>query len=580
MNAKVYRRVATALAAGAVMVGMAAQAQAASRSLAGAYLAARQASQRNDMAAAADYWTQALALNPSSHQLRGQALNFKVLVGDFKTAAVLASALVNGQPGHRLAHLTLAADAFTSRAYDTALDRIETAPEGAFPPLLASLLSGWAHAGLGEAEAAKAAFMSGAGEGVAMYDLFGGYHWGLAQMAMGDPEAAAETFRETAEAVGGAGARMTRAHGLALEAAGRREAALELWRGALASGQADALIEHELDRMERGETGAIPVADARDGAAEGMFSIAGALSQDQTGAAALLYSQFALFLRPDMHEARLLAAELLADQGQAKGAADNFAKIPLGSPFHVSAEIGRAEALRKLERTDEAIIALKALAEIAPESRQAHIALGDLLRREERFAEAADAYTDAIDLMGEPDPRHWALYYQRGISNERSGAWEQAEKDFLTALDLQPGQPLALNYLGYSWVEQRRNLDEALDMIERAVAQRPQDGYITDSLGWVLYRMDRHEEAVPHLERAVELTPVDPVINDHLGDALWMVGRKREARFQWRRALSFEPEQEEADRIRRKLAKGLDAVLRDEAAEATADGGDAAQNDG
>jgi tetratricopeptide (TPR) repeat protein len=124
-----------------------------------------------------------------------------------------------------------------------------------------------------------------------------------------------------------------------------------------------------------------------------------------------------------------------------------------------------------------------------------------------------------------------------------------------------------LNYLGYSWVEMGRNLDEAKGMIERAVEQEPENGYITDSLGWVLYRLGDYQGAVEWLEKAVELAPVDPVINDHLGDVLWAVGRKIEARFQWHRAMSFDPEPEEAERIRRKLEVGLDVVLEEEGAD-------------
>jgi Tfp pilus assembly protein PilF len=129
-----------------------------------------------------------------------------------------------------------------------------------------------------------------------------------------------------------------------------------------------------------------------------------------------------------------------------------------------------------------------------------------------------------------------------------------------------------LNYLGYSLVEQGRNLDEALNMIERAVAASPGSGYIVDSLGWVLYRLGRYEEAVSQMERAVELVAVDPVVNDHLGDVYWAVGREREAEFQWRRALSFVDPQDsdsEADpaRMRRKLEIGLDAVLSEEGAQ-------------
>ena len=154
----------------------------------------------------------------------------------------------------------------------------------------------------------------------------------------------------------------------------------------------------------------------------------------------------------------------------------------------------------------------------------------------------------------------------RGIAHERLKQWDKAEADLRRALELKPGQPQVLNYLGYSFVELRTNMDEALDMIVRAVKAQPNDGYITDSLGWVLYRMGRYQEAVPHMERAAELVPVDPIINDHLGDVYWAVGRKREARFQWNRALSFDPEEQDAERIRRKLAVGLDKVLEEEGA--------------
>ena len=125
-------------------------------------------------------------------------------------------------------------------------------------------------------------------------------------------------------------------------------------------------------------------------------------------------------------------------------------------------------------------------------------------------------------------------------------------------MELRPDQPLVLNYLGYSWIEQGLHLERARKMIEKAVSLRPRDGYIVDSLGWVLYRLGDFEGAVKQLERAVELRPQDPVINDHLGDSYWRVGRKLEARFQWRRALTFEPEEKLVPTIERKLGEGLE----------------------
>jgi Flp pilus assembly protein TadD len=114
-----------------------------------------------------------------------------------------------------------------------------------------------------------------------------------------------------------------------------------------------------------------------------------------------------------------------------------------------------------------------------------------------------------------------------------------------------------LNYLGYSWVDQGINLDEGMKMIRRAVEQRPDDGYIVDSLGWAYYRTGNIEEAVKNLERAVELKPDDPTINDHLGDAYWKTGRHLEAQFQWQHALQLKPEADEQKKIEEKIKVGL-----------------------
>ena len=114
-----------------------------------------------------------------------------------------------------------------------------------------------------------------------------------------------------------------------------------------------------------------------------------------------------------------------------------------------------------------------------------------------------------------------------------------------------------MNYLAYSWVERHSHLEQAQDMLVRAVELRPEDGYIVDSLGWVYYRLGKYQEAAEKLERAVELQPQDATINDHLGDAYWRTGRRREARVQWQRALSLDPEAELVPKIEKKLSEGM-----------------------
>jgi len=114
-----------------------------------------------------------------------------------------------------------------------------------------------------------------------------------------------------------------------------------------------------------------------------------------------------------------------------------------------------------------------------------------------------------------------------------------------------------LNYLGYSMVEKKINLLEAMEMVRKAVELKPNDGYIVDSLGWAHYQLGEYDEAVKQLEHAVELKPADPVIADHLGDAYWRVGRQLEARFQWQHAKDNKPEVADLERIEKKLKSGL-----------------------
>ena len=116
---------------------------------------------------------------------------------------------------------------------------------------------------------------------------------------------------------------------------------------------------------------------------------------------------------------------------------------------------------------------------------------------------------------------------------------------------------MILNYLGYSWVDQNKNMKDGTKLIEKAVQLKPDDGYIVDSLGWAHYKQGNFKDAVRYLERAVEIKPEDPTLNDHLGDAFWQVGREREAKFQWAQALSLSPEPDDAEKIKAKFDRGL-----------------------
>ena len=234
-----------------------------------------------------------------------------------------------------------------------------------------------------------------------------------------------------------------------------------------------------------------------------------------------------------------------------------YQRVPADSPLKRNAEIQLAANLDALERTDEAKKILERLIAEQPDDLEAIMALGNVMRSRKEFAECADVYGKGIGTLKNPQRANWLIFYFRGICNERSKQWPNAEADFKRALELFPDQAHVLNYLGYSWIDQGVNLDEGMRMIRRAVEQRPDDGYIVDSLGWAHYRIRDFDEAVKHLERAVELKPQDPTINDHLGDAYWKVGRTLEATFQWSHARDLNPEPDDLKKIDEKLRTGL-----------------------
>jgi tetratricopeptide (TPR) repeat protein len=439
----------------------------------------------------------------------------------------------------------------------------------AFHPLTGALLGAWAAVGAGDPASGAAALA--ALQEPPLFRLFGQYHLGLMRHAAGDAAGAVEALGAAAALASGPSMRLGLAQGAALEAAGRPEEAREVYeRTDAAARRGDPAMAAALARLAAGQPAGPVVRDAVEGAAEALFAVATALSGEGGRRFALAHARLAAHLRPDLASAWMLIAELLEADEQPEQALAAYDQVAADDPLRARAQIGRAGALRALDRADAAVEALRAVAAADPLAGDARLALGDVLREQERFAEAAEVYAEAIALEEAEGRADWTLYYQRGIAHERAGNWPAAEADFLRALELEPDQPLVLNYLGYSWVEQRRNFDEARRMIERAVEQRPEDGYITDSLGWVLYRMGDFDGAVTWLEKAVELAPVDPVLNDHLGDALWQVGRRLEAEFQWRRARSLSPEPADLERIKRKLAVGLDEVLRQEAEAAAA----------
>ncbi|THD83554.1 tetratricopeptide repeat protein [Aliigemmobacter aestuarii] len=530
---------------------------------AGAYLAARVAGANRDFREAAMWFNRALLGDPANPAILEGAVLSHLSIGEVDKAAAIARQLQQTGINSQSAFMALIAeqamkDDFAGIVADARAGR-------SVGRLFDGLSVAWAELGTGRMSEAIEAF-----DAVATADglrIFGLYHKALALASAGDFEGA-EAILSSPEAEALTGVRRAViAHAQILSQLERNPEAVERINAVFIPGQEPGMDALRA-RLEAGEPVPFDIArDAREGIAEVYFTLATALNGEADNSFTLLHSQVAAYLRPDHVEAHLMSAGLLSLQGQYQLASETYARVPPGDPtFHV-AEMGRADALYASDKKEAAVEVLQALARSHGQLISVQKALGDMLRREERYAEAVPAYDAAIAAASATEsPEDWVLYYARAICHERLKDWEKAEPDFRKALELNPDQPQVLNYLGYSFLEMNTNLDEALAMIQTAVERQPDAGYIVDSLAWAYFRLGRYQDALEPMERASVLEPVDPIVTDHLGDVYWAVGRKLEARFQWRRALSFNPEEKDAERIRRKLEAGLDAVLAEEGA--------------
>lgn len=553
----------SALLIAAVLLGQPAGAQEGTpgHHQAGAYLAARQAASQRDFPASAVWHERALQTDPENVLLLEGAVVAALAMGDVQKAGLYGERLLNGGTRSQLAWLAVLASRVQAEDFAAVLQG--QADGQSLGVLLDLLVQAWARLGTGSMSDALTDFdriITAPGTAA-----FGAYHKALALAASGDFEGAdALLSGPQADSVMGLH-RAVLARAQILSQLERNPDALALL-DRFSGNRQDAETADLRRRLSAGEP--VPftvVRTATDGMAEAFFTLATALGSDADQTYVLIYARTAAALRPDHADALMLSGGLLQDLGQFDLAGAVFAQVPETDPAHLSARIGQADALQRAGRRDEAVDLLKDLAALHPGVIEVQTALGDALRRAEYCQAAIAAYSAAIALVPEPQAGHWPLYYKRAGCHVQLNQWDKAEADFSFGLTLAPDEPRLLNELGYTWVDRGENLEQALEMIQRAVAGAPDTGYIIDSLAWAYYRLGRFQDAVAPQEKAALLMPLDPIVTDHLGDIYWQVGRKREAMFQWRRALSFGPEDKDKARILRKLEVGLDQVLEEEA---------------
>ena len=526
-----------------------------SLTMSGSYLAARHASVERDASSAATFYRSALRTDPKNNELLDRAFISSLADGDIDEAVKLADRILTMDKSNRVARLVVGVRDLKQKKYAAAQLNINQSIRGPITDLVATLLSGWASYGAGDTKSAIANIDKLTGP--EWYPIFKDLHAGMI-LELANKEKDAGARFERAYKLDDSMLRVAEAHARWLSRNKDSVAAKAVYEAFDKKLARHPLVLEGLRETKAGKKLSPLVDSPQSGAAEALYGIGATLTRRGGEDLALVYLQLALYLAPNHPLALLSLADLYESVKKPTMAIKIYERVPANSPLKRNAQIQLATNLDTADRSDEAIKILKTVTTEDSRDLEAIMALGNIERGRKKFADCAQTYSLGIDaLPSNNDKANSVYYYYRGICEERSKQWSKAEADMRKALELQPEQPHVLNYLGYSWIDQGINLDEGMKMIKRAVEQRPDDGYIVDSLGWAYYRIGNYEDAVKHLERAIDLKPEDPTINDHLGDAYWRIGRTLEARFQWAHARDLKPEPEELPKIEAKLENGL-----------------------
>lgn len=522
-------------------------------SVSGTYLAGQQALQELSTSEAADYFNQAAQSDWDNPILVERSFVAFAADGRVSEAATVGKHLLELDRTNQLAELVLAAEALKERRYAAADEMLGAISQDTFTGITAAILRAWALVGQDKADEADALLQKLGETGLEDFLVF---HRALLAEASGNRSKALDLAGKAFDNEPFV-ARIVEVYARMLANDGQFDAADDVIAQFEDQGLSHPVVAEVKKAVEARRKPGVFTASVQIGAAEMFHGIGSALSRDGSKDLALVFLRLGTYLDPKSDVIALAVGQLLDSENQHESANKIYDAVPSNSPMKPMAVVRVAQNLDATGDRAEAIRRLRNIVSTSPDNLDAVSALGDILRYDEQFVEAADAYTKALAITGGESPADWRFYYVRGIAYERAKEWPKAEADFLKALDLNPDQPQVLNYLGYSWIDMDMHLDQALGMIQKAVDALPQDGYIIDSLGWAFYKLGRTDEAVETLERAVMLLPNDPEINDHLGDAYWKAGRKLEARFQWNIAKSVDDVGTVAARVAPKLKDGL-----------------------
>lgn len=509
----------------------------------GNYLSSKYARSSGNVEQALGYLRSIHKKNADNMEVSSQLLGMLMIAGNMDEAIALAGDIREKNSKDAVAGLLLALGKIKQNDLEGAAASLENDFEDSSGQLWLPLVSGWVAAGREKLE--KPIKIEELTANVGHAAPIVNYHLALINNQAGFKEEAAQNFLAAIDDAKNPPTRMMEMLLAFYDASNSPKVLEPLVLGYRAAHPVEAENKTSL------------LATPAQGVSEVLFTMGSIMQAAGLAQDSVIYFQMANYLRSDLAVAQMALAESYAQLQLYKHSSAVYEKIPVDTRFYTKARLNIAINLDRMGKLNEALAMLDALAMDLPNSEEALITRGDLLRIHKRFHEAIDSYTEAFSAADSPSANAWAIYFARGGCFERIGKWPQAEADLRKSLELFPDQPDVLNYLGYGMLARGENIEEAKSLIEKAIEKRPDDPAIIDSMGWALFLSGDYEAAADYVERAAELSPSDATIYDHLGDIYWRLGRKTEARYQWQRSLSYSPEPTLVSSVNKKLKNGL-----------------------
>ncbi|MDY2831113.1 MAG: tetratricopeptide repeat protein [Alphaproteobacteria bacterium] len=528
----------------------------------GAYLAGRMAHIRKDFDRAADYYKIAYEKEPNNPELMTRLYLLLSSKGRIDEAADYAQKALDAKAENSFARMLIASKQLHDGQYAASIKSLNKIDDQIYKRLIAPLINTWNYAGLGNQDKAfeelrKLSKEDGLGQvtrqhRAMLFDFFGKNREAaeIYQQILNDKNS--EISVRLLEIISNFYIRT-----------GQKEIAVAMMQSTINNSSLDSLLSALRKKVNDANPKTTPpvLSSAQIGASEALFTIASTFRYDEAIDVAHMYTALAIYMNPEYNTAKVLMADIFEMREMYDDANTIYDSVSQNDIAYYAAQFKKARNLVKKGAYKQAEILLKTLEEDYNDM-QIDLELGDILRLTNRFSEAVEYYDKAISKTKNKG-NLWILYYAKGVALDSDNRYEEAQAALLKAYQIKKHY-LVSNHLGYSWIRQKKNVNEAFKMIIDAYNQAPFDPSINDSLGFALYNLGYYAMAIPYLERAAELYPSSAVISSHLGDAYWFAHRKNEARFQWKHALSLKDDSGELD-IKKTKAKVKNGIAEEPA---------------